>query len=489
LGYDAAIIGAGAEGLAAAALLGRFGAKTILIERSDRVGGRLVTREFHPGFRVSPFADELPAIPAPIHWALDLTRRGTTFLPVHRSLALWPDGKSEIDFRSDAPAARLLRQSADAAALGVARAMAPQPRSPVQFAFQLPRRSSASWPRAEPSSRPLADVIGNWVRDPRDAAHLAAIALMGRAGDPTAGGSAAHLLAPGYGGGGIVLGGHGRLADALLDAARAFGVEISLGLEASEIRRAGRKTLQVILADGSTHEARAVISTLDLKRTFLSLFPWNVLPSTLVRRVGLYRFAGATGRVLFALARRPDCAEPGQLHKPIHVRPDMQKLAAAHESWRMGSMAAETQEVLRVPSALDPSLAPRGAAVMTVTFGAGPCRPFDGAWTEERRRALCSRALYAAEQVWPGVRGTVLHAEAIVPADIEEALGASEGDLDGGEIAPDQLFDLRPWPECPRTPIRGLYLGGRSASASVLGTCAAGAAAAQCVLADLRRLS
>ena len=53
--YDAAIIGAGANGLAAAATLARAGLKVIVLERATRVGGRAATREFHPGFRASPF--------------------------------------------------------------------------------------------------------------------------------------------------------------------------------------------------------------------------------------------------------------------------------------------------------------------------------------------------------------------------------------------------------------------------------------------------
>jgi phytoene dehydrogenase-like protein len=484
LGYDAAIIGAGAEGLAAAALLARFGASTILIERSDRVGGRLVTREFHPGFRASPYADELAPIPAPIHWALDLTRRGAIFVPQHRSLAWWPDGTNALDRRGDGPAARLLRQCAEAAATDAARAMEPQPRSPLRRAFGS--RSCAAWPRVELFARSLADVVAQSVGDPREGAHLSAIALAGRAADPFLDGSAAHLLAPGLGNGRLVVGGHGRLADALFDAAKTFGVEFALGLDAVEIRRAGRKRVQIVLADGSAHEARAVISTLDLKRTFLSLFPWSALPKPLIGKAARFRFAGATARVLFALARAPEDASGEMLRAPIHLRPDLEKLASAHAAWRSGSVPAEPQAVLRVPSALDPSLAPPGAAVMTVTLGAIPYRRFDGPWTTERRGDLRKLALDAAGQVWRGVSGTVLAAEVIVPDDIEDALGASCGDLDGGEIAPDQLFDLRPWPECPRTPVEGLYLGGRSASASVLGTGAAGAAAAQCVLADLR---
>src|SRR5271170_1534401 len=72
LRYDAAIIGAGANGLTAAAVLTRAGLKTVVIERGHEAGGRLVTDTFHPGFLASAFADRAPEIPAEVSAALTL---------------------------------------------------------------------------------------------------------------------------------------------------------------------------------------------------------------------------------------------------------------------------------------------------------------------------------------------------------------------------------------------------------------------------------
>jgi phytoene dehydrogenase-like protein len=134
-------------------------------------------------------------------------------------------------------------------------------------------------------------------------------------------------------------------------------------------------------------------------------------------------------------------------------------------------------------SATDPSLAPIGSATMTVTLGAIPFRLFDGAWTHEKRDTLRARALAAAESVLPGVSASVLAAEVVAPPDIESTLGATDGDLWGGEIASDQMLDFRPG---PRNEMTGLYLGGPSSAAGPLGTCAAGMAAARALLADLK---
>src|SRR5579872_2060236 len=79
--FDAAIIGAGSEGLAAAITLARAGLKVGVFERNGEPGGRCRTIEFHPGFRASPFADEIAPIPDCLFWSLDLAERGVRAAP------------------------------------------------------------------------------------------------------------------------------------------------------------------------------------------------------------------------------------------------------------------------------------------------------------------------------------------------------------------------------------------------------------------------
>ena len=76
----------------------------------------------------------------------------------------------------------------------------------------------------------------------------------------------------------------------------------------------------------------------------------------------------------------------------------------------------------------------------------------------------------------------MIAAATIVPPDIEEALGLTGGDLDGGMLAPDQMLAFRPG---PRTPVTRLYLAGPSSAAGPLGLGAAGIAAAVAVMTDL----
>ncbi|MCP4201932.1 MAG: NAD(P)/FAD-dependent oxidoreductase, partial [bacterium] len=55
--YDTIIVGAGHNGLVAAAYLARAGRTVLVLERAGQVGGAAVTEEIFPGFRVSAVAD------------------------------------------------------------------------------------------------------------------------------------------------------------------------------------------------------------------------------------------------------------------------------------------------------------------------------------------------------------------------------------------------------------------------------------------------
>jgi len=484
--YDAAIIGAGADGLAAAATLAGRGLKTIVIERNEKPGGRCATREFHPGFRAAPFCDELAPIPAEIFWNLDLGRRGVTFLLAPQSTAVWPDRQSVLALGAGRPA--VLDQSVSLARAALRRAHvdeAPAHKSMALFGGSPPQKP---WPGEEWTTSSLSELLASKVDSLDLSAHLTAHALGGRAAHPDLAGSALHLLAPGVGGAGIVAGGLHRLADALASAAMDAGAEISCGLEVAEIRRSDNRATGVSLADGTQIEARAVLSTLDLKRTFLSLFPWNALPPDVSQRAAAFRMAAGTARILLALAKPPRGMSQSILWGPIHVAPDSKITGAAYAAWRSGMLHETPPTILRLISATDLGLCPRGTATMTITLGCIPARLFDGPWTHEKRDALGRIALAAVESVFPGISADVLAAEIIAPPDIEEALGITDGDLWGGEIASDQMLGFRPWLDRigPRTPFAGVYLAGPSSAVAPFATCAAGVIAANAIAADLK---
>jgi phytoene dehydrogenase-like protein len=435
--YDAAIIGAGANGLTAAAVLARAGLKVVVVERAFHPGGRLVTDAFHPGFSASAFADRAPEIPAEVAAALALD--------VPLSIERLPD---DIRRRRDAVLAEIFAEA----------------RQPHRHGFfsrlrraLAPAQPPHAWPAEDLASRQLAD----WPR-------LRSWALIGRATDPELSGSALTLL--GLAGIEPAKGGLGALGAAFVRAAS--GAETRLGQEAGEVTVSCGRVTGLVLADGGQISANAVISTLDLKHSLLSLFPWTALPPPLRSLAAHFRMPGGAARLLLALKR------PSNAAAPLLLAGDAQALS----SFRHWAVPAKPPLLADPVSVRDPSLAPAGGATLTVTVAGIPARLFDGAWTQERRLRLAASVLPRIEAALPGTMAALAGIRIILPPDMEARLGASGGDLDGGQLAPDQMLGFRP---AARTAMPGFYLGGASAAAGPLGTGAAGYAAALSVLADL----
>ena len=442
-------------------------------------GGRLVTREFHPGFHASPFCDGPASIPPDIFHRLDLARHGALCAPAPASVALWPDGTRILGRGEGDMAGTLLAEARDCRAAVLARAAAAAQAVPPRYHL-FNRMRPQPWPGQAWALRSLVELAAQRCGDPRLTGHLVTAALGGRTADPFLAGSALHLLAANDGG--TVAGGLGRLGMVLAARAAEAGAILRCGVEVSEVRRGKHGVCALALADGTEIETRSILSTLDLKQTLLSFFTWSDLPADLVARAGQYRMGGGTARVLIALDTSPDLPPFARL-SPLQVMPDIEALARAAAACRSGVLAADLPATLRLVSAVDPGMAPQGKAVLTATLAGVPYRLFDGGWTHDKREDLRKRVLTLADSVLPGLANRVIATQVIVPPDMEEALGATGGDLWGGEIAADQMLAFRP---AQRMSVPGLYLAGGSTAAGVGAGCASGVYAAEAILADLR---
>ncbi len=162
--YDVCIIGAGTEGLAAATILAKAGMKVVVAERGGDLAGRHGTREFHPGFRASPFADETAPIPAELFWLLGLGRAGVTFAPAPISLALWRDRAETL---SGARLDSFDRPFSEARHAALVRAQE-ESRRPRQRGARLLAREAEPmpWPGAELGEAALADQLSAAVSQP-----------------------------------------------------------------------------------------------------------------------------------------------------------------------------------------------------------------------------------------------------------------------------------------------------------------------------------
>jgi phytoene dehydrogenase-like protein len=284
----------------------------------------------------------------------------------------------------------------------------------------------------------------------------------------------------------------GALGVALARAAEAAGVVLRGGADVTACVPRRGPWARIVLASGEEIRARAILSTLDVKRSLSSLPRPNRVSAAVTKRVAQFRMAGQSARVLFALDAPPDFAfardAPDAAKGPIHIAPSLAELSAAHNDWQAGILPAAPLVTLRVPSLTDPRLAPVGRAVLTATLSPVPGRLVDGGWDKDKRMRLAALALRAAERVSPGLTRHVMGIDTIVAPDVEDALGLTGGDLEGGELAADQALGFRPlagW-EGGRTPVPGLYLGGPSAAPAPFLLGASGARAAATILADLK---
>src|SRR5437588_8360939 len=92
--YDIVVIGAGHNGLVAAAYLARAGKRVLVLERRELVGGACVTEEVFPGFKVSTAAYVNSLLRPEIIRDLELKRHGFELLPRNpSSFTPFPDGR------------------------------------------------------------------------------------------------------------------------------------------------------------------------------------------------------------------------------------------------------------------------------------------------------------------------------------------------------------------------------------------------------------
>lgn len=527
--FDAIVIGAGANGLSAAALMGRAGLKVLVMERGPRAGGLMAAHEFYPGFKGPVAGDWLMPLPDDMLFDLDLGAHGLATVP-YRSLSVLTGRDPPLVLDQDAffsvramaaqsPAdgERLLGFRAELARLRrlLSPLMQAPPPSPLGARGGARAGPGSAWGRSflrEGQSAALGALrfLGQSVRDVLDARFtsdaakvaLAAPALRGVPLGPYAAGSAVSLLSHPFALGdpepdapfsfGVqVLGGAERLTEALAASASAAGVEIRFDTEVTSVPvRDGRGT-GVRLTSGKTISAGAVLSSLDVKRSVMSLFDLKALPQDFVRDTMAIRTSGVLARLLFALDRPPLFSGMGQgepTHAgPIHMVSSLEAMERGFDAWKRKVVPNPLWLEVTVPTVLDPSLAPPGRHILSVTAHHIAYALQDGPWTDGRRNALAGHVLQRLAQFAPDLQESVLGQLVMTPDFMEATLGITGGAYHDADLVPAQSFFNRPLPELAdfRLPVRNVYLCGAGMHPGAHAPGAAGLLAARQVISDL----
>ena len=491
---DVVFVGGGHNGLAAAALVARRGLKVVVLEARATVGGAAVTEELAPGFRISTLAHSAQPADA-LMSDLRLSNHGLQLIdPDPYLFAPLADGRSLTLTRDVDATARSIAQfsSSDAArypefraTIGrirpfIASAMASTPpeieqpsRADLWSMLLMGRRfrglgkkDAYRLLRWAPMS--AADFVSEWFESEPLRAAIAAGGIYGTSFGPRSAGSAAVLLMRMCAGDGVqrfVRGGVGSLTAALASAARGAGADIRTGVAVRRIHVTDGRATGVALSSGEDIHAKAVVSNADPRRTFLGLIDPVELEPGFLSRVRNYRSAGNVAKINLALSALPDftAARGDQrlLAGFIHIGPDLDYLERAFDASKYRTWSPQPYVEATIPSLTDPSLAPAGAHVMSITAQFAPYRLRDTNWTNASA-PFADAVINMLGAYAPNLPASVLHRQVITPADLEFTYGLTGGHIFHGELSLDQLFTMRPllgWARY-RTPIAGLYLCG-----------------------------
>ncbi len=500
MAYDAVVIGAGHNGLAAAVRLAEKGWRVAVVEAKSEPGGAVKTREATlPGFRHdlcamnlsmfagSPFfaahkeallAHGLAFCPADDCFA-SVFRDGT-YLGVSRSLETTAAGIAALS-AADARAWRdlLARFGGDAPHL-FALLGSPMPSwQAAKVVWKARREKGIAW-LYQTLKLLLAtprDFLDAHFEHPKVKAMMAAWGLhLDFAPDVAGGALFPYLESMANQSFGMVIGqgGADTIIKAMTGALKAKGGEILLGDRVARIETSGGAATGVMLESGRRLEAKTVIANVHPQIVFGDLVPSEPSRATYDREIAKFRAGPGTMMIHLALSDLPKWRAGAALRRfaYVHVAPDLEMMSRVYAEALAGFLPAEPALVVGQPTAIDASRAPEGKHVLWVQVRVLPSeirgdaagRIAATSWAEAGE-PYTERVLDLLENYAPGLRGQILGRSVFSPLDLEhENPNLIGGDNLSGSHHLDQNFFSRPIPGWSRyrTPVRNLYLCGAS---------------------------
>ncbi|HXT23192.1 MAG TPA: NAD(P)/FAD-dependent oxidoreductase [Candidatus Eisenbacteria bacterium] len=526
--YDAVVIGAGHNGLTAAAYLAGAGLSTLVLERRQIVGGCCVTEEIAPGCRASTTSYIASMLRPEVICDLDLSSFGLRMMPCDpllqvpfsdgRIIRWWADRQrvaEEVKNFSVRDAKTFLRL--DAQLKKLARYLQPfflEPPPQVgapgllglfEFLRFGKRFRSITADEISQLVSFLTGSLGEFLDRNFESEQVKTMFLAnnvyGKHGGPyqpgTSLGLLFHLLSGGehelQGFNGHVIGGMGAISNALASAGKKRGVEIRTSASVMRIKVKDGRAEGVILDDGTEINSQVVLSNADPKRTFLGLLDSHDLPEEFRERVRGIKMAGPCAKVNVVLSEEPrftatPAGAPPQQRTLYTLVRSLDFAERCYDIAKFGQIPEELWVDCVVASNVDDTLAAKGQHIMTCFVQYVPFRLAEGTW-DQNRELLANRVLKKIAEFAPNVPGSISAIQVITPLDLERTYGLTEGNIFHGDLSLEQLFFMRPvagWAQY-RTPLDGLYLCGAGTHPGGGVTGAPGHNAAKQVLRDYRR--
>ena len=505
--YDYVIVGSGINSLVAAAMLGKKGARVLVLERNAVIGGCLRTEEITaPGYVHDVMATTLVSFrTSPAYAALgkDLEARGFAFADAALPTGVVrPDGSSVI-FAMD----RQRNIAAfDALSPGDGQAFAREmdalgASGPFLFGLlggPLWSLKTGQLIAREALRRGLRNLVGwfgevlmparNYLEgtyrsDVVRALWAPWVLHTGLGPESAYSATVAKVMAFAieFAGCPVAVGGARSLVLAFERLIVDLGGEIRTSAEVTAIvpgdkGRAGG----IRLADGGFVAARkGVICSMNPHQLYGRLLAdWGPLPDDVSEGLRRYRYGKGNMQIHYALSAPPLWRGDPQLGEValIHLTSGLDGVSRAANEAERGLLPAEPTICVGQPAALDPTRAPCGAAILWLQMPETPRQvkgdaanilptPADGAWTETLREAYADRIEQRLAFHIENFAEIKVARRVYSPADLEHLnVNLTGGDPYGGACGLDQFFVWRPFKSSVnyRTHIRGLYHIGAS---------------------------